>query len=213
MTRLPAFAGALAFLGVLVGCGGKEAPPVAPEPPAPVVTITAYNRLDVPVSLSAGGTLYGNLNANASTVLTLPPRTTSLTWTNGKRRYGDGSPVPDDLNATAVSLAQNQNTIDITNVANGVTYFTPVITQAFPDTIAIEVLSRGTSTCLGWQWGTSLFGSAWGYYVLAPDTELRYYRGRNCVNGARYRFWGSSALAGSIAVGSGRINLRADQLP
>ncbi len=213
MTRPSAFTVALTFLGVLVGCGGKEAAPVAPEPPAPVVTITAYNRLDLPVSLSAGGTLYGNLNANAGTSLTLPPRTTSLTWTNGKRRYGDGSPVPDDLNSTAVSLAQVQSTVEITNVANGVTYFTPVITQAFADTIAIEVFSLGSSTCLGWQWGASLFGIAWGYYVLAPDTELRYYRGRNCVSGARYRFWGPSALAGGIAVGSGRINLRADQLP
>lgn len=198
----------------LLACGGPTEPKAREEPAPTVVTVTVYNRLDLPVSLSAGGTVYGTLGAGASNALTLPPRTSSLTWANSKRRYGDGTPITDDLSSITVSIAANQNVIDVTNVADGVTYFTPSITKAFSDTIALEV-ARGTSTiCLGYVWGQPLFGVRWGYYALTSDTQLRYYKGSTCKAGAEaYRFWNATAISSGLTIGSGVVNLRADVLP
>lgn len=199
----------------LSACSNKESATEPEEPPATVVTASFVNRLDLAVSLSAGGTVYGTLNSGASTVLTLPPRTSSVTWTSTKRKFGDGSPMTDELTSASVSLSTNLNTIDITNVVSGVTYFTPYIFKTFADTVAFEV-ARGTSTiCLGWVTGTTfLVGWKWGYYSLTPDTQLRYYRGTSCRAGAAaYRFWSAQVITDRLTVGSGLVSLTADVLP
>jgi len=194
---------------VLVSCDKSST-----EPEPKVVTVTVYNRLDIPVSIASGGTVYGTLESRGSTVLTLPPQSVALSWTNTKRRYSNGSTISDDLGTVSVSLAANENIVDITNVANGMTYFTPNITKSFPDTIALEVARGGSTICLGYVFGQPLFGFTFGYYALAGDTQLRYYRGSSCRNGSvPYRFWNTTTITNNISIGSGYVSLNADVLP
>jgi len=172
-------------LAVLAACGGdsSKAPTAPPAPPPAVVTVTVYNRLDLPVTV-------------AST----------------RRRFSDGSAVPDDLGGASVNIGTNLNTIDITNVVSGVTYFTPTIRKDWPDTISIELVAASGARCLGAQWGPTFSSATWGYYRFDATTELRYYRGMRCGVG-NYRGWNNATLLSSMAIGSGFVSLRADLLP
>jgi hypothetical protein len=201
-------------LAVLAACGGdsSKAPTAPPAPPPAVVTVTVYNRLDLPVTVASGATTYGSLGSNQSTFLTLPPRTASLEWTSTRRRFSDGSAVPDDLGGASVNIGTNLNTIDITNVVSGVTYFTPTIRKDWPDTISIELVAASGARCLGAQWGPTFSSATWGYYRFDATTELRYYRGMRCGVG-NYRGWNNATLLSSMAIGSGFVSLRADLLP
>lgn len=202
----------VSLMAFLVACGGDSpaAPPAAP--PAPVVTVTLLNRLDLPVTVSSGGTTYGNLASNQSTMLTLPPRTSNISWASTRRRFSDGSAIPDDLIGASLSIATNLNTIDITNVVDGVTYFSPSIRKEVADTIAVELTSSTGARCLGWQSGPVFSSAIWGYYRFDSTTQLRYYRGTQCGVG-NFRGWNNATLLANLAIGSGLVTLRADLLP
>jgi hypothetical protein len=205
---------AAASLAVLAACGGdsSKAPTAPPAPPPAVVTVTVYNRLDLPITVASGATTYGSLGSNQSTFLTLPPKTATLEWTSTRRRASDGSVITDDLGGASVSIATNLNTIDITNVVSGVTYFTPLIRKEVPDTIALELVGANGVRCIGWQFGPSFSSFAWGYYRFDATTQLRYYRGSRCGVGG-FRGWNNATLLSNMAIGSGFTSLRADLLP
>lgn len=194
---------------LLVSCGGGDGPT---EPPPTVVTVTVLNGLRVPVSLTAASTAFGTVGSGGSTVLTLPPRTTSLQWAAGSDQYGDGSPIPDDLTGASLSIAQNLGTLDITNVVNGVPYIRPVIASDVADTISFAVAqpSLATPKCIGFMYGTAIIGYPWGYHRLEAGTTIRVHRGIGC-HGA-YLFWTYDQLLGFQAR-SGHIGLRVSTLP
>lgn len=190
----------------LASCSGEG----AVTPPPTVVTVTVYNRLDLAISIAAGGTNYGTVAAGTSTVLTLPPGTQVLSWTSSKRRYSNGSPVPDDLSGATVSIAQNLSTIDVTNVVGGVPFFTPIVRSQVSDTASLQVVQPAASRCLGFQYGTSFLGFAWGYYRLDPGTTMRVYRGPTCTGA--WRGWSFEILS-RFEAATGRVSLTIDALP
>lgn len=197
------------LMAATAACGSDAAAP-PPEQPAPVVTATIHNRLDVAVNLQAGGTNYGSLARGQSTVLTLPPRTASVGWSAAKRAFSDGSPVPDDLTGTTLSVGMNLGVLDITNVVNGTPYFTPYISSAIADTAWLQVVQPTTSRCIGYQFGATVVPVTWGYYRLDPGTVLRVSRGSNCTG--PHLQWSYQQLSG-FDVGTGIVRLRIDRLP
>jgi hypothetical protein len=202
------------FLG-LAGCGSKDTPsPTQPQPtPTPtVITATLVNRLDVPVVITSGSTTYGSLNTGQPIAITLPPGTKTVSWTSAKRNLSNGSVMQDDLNGATLSLSTNLNTIDISNVVDGVTYFTPSIQKEIADTISIELVTDGTPRCIGWQSGPSFSSFRWGYYRFESSTILRYYKGTRCGVGSS-RGWNNSSLLTSLTIVSGLTFLRADVVP
>ena len=198
---------AVLALTAVAACGSDS---TAPET---VVTVTVLNRLDLAVSLSAGGTNYGNVGSGQSTVLTLPPRTATLAWASAKRRFSDGSPVMDDLDGASLSIGQNLGTLDISNVVSGTAYFTPRTSLGFDlwqsgDTLSFEVVQPTARRCLGWQ--SHLAAASWGYYRLDPGTTMRVYHSVNCTGNSAY--WSFATLSG-FEVGSGKVGLSVTQAP
>ena len=198
---------------VLTGCGSKDtSSPTQPLPTPTVVTATLVNRLDVPVVITSGSTTYGSLNTGQPIAITLPPGTKTVSWTSAKRNLSNGTVMQDDLNGATLSLSANLNTIDISNVVDGVTYFTPSIQKVIADTISLELVTAGNPRCIGWQSGPSNSSSRWGYYRFDSSTILRYYKGTQCGIGAT-RGWNNSILLTNLTIGSGLTLLRADVAP
>jgi hypothetical protein len=194
------------LLTALLACRGTTAPDT-------VVTVTIFNRLDLAVSVSAGGTNYGSVSSGQSTVLTLPPRTTTVTWASAKRRYADGSLVPDDLNGASLSIPQNLGTLDITNIVAGVPYFTPRTSLSFNlwqsgDTLSYEVVQPTGRRCVGWQ--SHVAAASWGYYRLDAGTTFRVYAGASCVG--NWGYWTYEQLS-TYTAGSGVVVLGVTQVP
>lgn len=203
---------AVAIAVVLAACTGVNGGDTAPLPPPLVVTVT--NRLDVAVAVSAGGTPLGSLVPQESRAFTLPPAATAVTWTNTKRTRVDGAAIADELDAVTVPVGPSGSAVEITNVVGGATYFSPVIFQQFPDTVAIEVARGSATACLGWQFGRALLGMKWGYHVLTPDLQLRYYRGTACRAGAApFGSWSAVTIGSRLTPGTGLVTLTADVLP
>lgn len=190
-----------------VGCSSST------EPNRPI-RVSVVNELDMELTLRAGTTVLGTIGGFDSVSVTLPAGVRSLEWQSQKRRYSDGSPVPDDLTGATINVSASTDLVTITNLVNGVTYFTPETYIVFSDTASFEVARGGSTLCIGWAVGPSfLFGPRWGYYRLTEGTELRYYRGSRCRAGAApYRFWSFSLLS-TAAIGSGIVSLTADVLP
>lgn len=198
---------AASLLAGVIGCSSST------EPERPI-TVAVVNELDVDVTIRAGSTFLGTLEGFDSVSVTLPAGVRTLEWQNGKRKFSNGTPMPDELSGATVSVSASTGIVRISNIVNGVPYFTPETFIVFADTVSFELARGGTTTCLGFAWGPSfLFGPSWGYYRLVEGTELRYYRGRTCRAGAApYVFWGFNALS-TARIGSGRISLTADRLP
>lgn len=175
-----------------------------------LVTATVRNALDVEVIVGVGTTAYGLVSPGASVDMAVPARTTQLQWRSRKRQFSNGAAVPDDLEGGALPLAGDSAAVEVTNVVGGVTYVTPVVASVFPDTVAIELVQGTTARCLGWQWGATPVGIAWGYYRLDAGTQLRLYRGARCEG--RTRAWTATQL-GAYAPRTGRVVLLVDQLP
>ena len=192
---------------LLIGCGGGE----SPAAPAPVVTVTIRNGLDVSTSITAKGTNYGTVTSSGSTTLTLPPGTTTVQWKSVKRTFSDGSAVADDLDGATLSVAQNLGVLDLTNVVDGVSYFSPRIFSNLADTISLQIVQPASSRCIGFQWGNvGLFGVAWGYYRLDPGTTMRVYRKTGCQGS--WLSWTFDQLS-NFQARSGTVSLRTDRLP
>jgi hypothetical protein len=200
------------LFATLVGCSSST------EPERPI-RVAVVNELDMELTLRAGTTVLGTLGGYDSVSVTLPAGVRSLVWESQKRKYSDESPMMDDLTGATVSVSATTSLVTITNVVNGVRYFTPETSIGLSDTLSFEIARAGSTMCLGNAVGPTLvlggfrFGINWGYYRLTEDTQLRYYRGSRCREGAApYRFWSFSALS-TAAIGSGRVYLWADVLP
>lgn len=208
-----AFALGVTLTLLLSACGGDS----KPAEPEPVLTVTVVNRLATGVNLSANGTQLGTVGGNflqntTSAVLTLPPGTRTLQWQSRKLTYSDGTEIPDELSGGSVSIRQSLNTIDITNVVDGVTYFAPRLGTSLSDTVAIGIWNGVQGRCLGWLKGpTGIFGVQYGYYRLTPTTEVRVYRGTQC-GGASFVGWTYNQLLG-FDIGKGTVSLSLNRLP
>jgi len=199
----------LTFTQILSGCsGGGSTEPKVVEPPPSVVTVTVSNSLYDNVLLSSGGTAYGSLTAGSSTVLTLPPRSTSISWTVVKRTFSNGTPYLYDMSGATLSLSQNLNTIDITNVVDGATYFQAYISSSNADSASFSVFRGGQQTCMVNTLGGGLFGGTsvtLGYLRLDADTKLRIHRGFNCTGSSLE--WTTATIANNLTVRRGSVLL------
>jgi hypothetical protein len=196
----------LVAAGAATACAESAAAPTE----GALVTTTVRNALDVEVIVGVGTTAYGMVSPGASLDMAVPARTAQLQWRSRKRQFSNGAAVPDDLEGGALPLAGDSAAVEVTNVVGGVTYVTPVVASVFPDTVALELVQGTTARCLGWQWGATPVGIAWGYYRLDAGTQLRLYRGARCEG--RTRAWTSTQL-GAYAPRTGRVVLLVDQLP
>jgi hypothetical protein len=185
----------------------------AAPPDGALVTATVRNALDVDVIVGVGTTAYGMVAPGASLDMAVPARTAQLQWRSRKRQFSNGAEVPDDLAGGALPLATAGGAgtaVEVTNVVGGVTYVTPVVASVFADTVALELVQGTTARCLGWQWGATATGIAWGYYRLDASTQLRVYRGARCEG--RTLAW-TAAQLGAFAPRTGRVLLLVEQLP
>lgn len=203
---LPPPARRLVLLLALAACA--EAP-AAPADGA-LVTATVRNALDVEVAVGVGNTSVGLVSPGASSALAFPARTAAVQWRSRKRQFSNGAPVPDDLDGGSLPVPAGDAAAEVSNVVGGVTYVTPVIASNFADTVSFELAQGSASRCLGWQYGITALGIAWGYYRLEPTTQLKVYRGSRCQGTSRA--W-TAAQLGSFVPRSGRVLLLIDQLP
>lgn len=197
---------ALATVAATTACAESAAAP----PDGALVTTTVRNALDVDVIVGVGTTAYGMVSPGSSLDMAVPARTAQLQWRSRKRQFSNGAAVPDDLEGGALPLAAGGAAVEVTNVVGGVTYVTPVVASVFADTVALELVQGTAARCLGWQWGVTATGIAWGYYRLDPGTQLRLYRGARCEG--RALAW-TAAQLGAFAPRTGRVELLVEQLP
>jgi len=204
--RLATLMVATATAVVQAACAESAAAP----PEEAWATASMRNALDVEVIVGVGRTSYGLVAPGMRVVLAVPVGTTQLQWRSRKRQFTPGAAVPDDLDGGALPLAGDSTTVELTNVVGGVTYVTPVVASVFADTVALELVQGTTARCLGWQWGVTTTGIAWGYYRLDPGTQLRLYRGARCQG--RALAW-TAAQLGAYAPRTGRLVLLVEELP
>jgi hypothetical protein len=178
----------LALFGTL-GCGGDTAP-------LPPISVTFKNSLARPITVSAEGTA-STLVTNQSTIV-FPGGTTTVTWTEQRPTYSDGTPIPDDLGSTSILVA-DKATLTVSNVVGTTTYFAPFLTNSTGVAVAVAIVHAGDVRCLGTQ-VASASGVTWGYYALLPQTEFRIYAGASKCTGT-YRYWDVPAIQGGMFSG------------
>lgn len=160
------------FLLVLGGC--YKAPTDAWQP----VRVAIHNELSESVTVVAGGTTYGTF-APGWTYLSFPHGTAAFTWTPVVPQYSDHTPVQTDLTVQTAALASANDTVTITNVVGGLTYFTPLIYNLTGVTVDVALVDNGaTRLCV--ELGTTNFQLA--YYRLSPTVTMRVYKsGTSCT--------------------------------
>lgn len=194
----------MAVIGLLafsLGCGDTTPPP---EP----ISVTFTNRLYVIVRLSVAGQDFGTVDDQKTVVF--PGGTTEITWTPENGHYTDGSEEVDDFGPQTMLVA-NLASLEFTNEQNGTIYVTPYISNETGVAIDIGITTGGTTHCIGSQpVGTDV---QWGYYRIAGDTEIRFYRSGagGCIG--NYRYWDSTAIVNNAFSKSGLVLLTADVAP
>jgi hypothetical protein len=189
------------LLVVTLGCQADATGPVV----QPVVTVTVINKLVLPVTINANGTNLGAIPVSGSTVLTLPPGTTSILWTPNIRVLSDGSTIPSALANVSVNIAANLNTIDISNIANGSVWIAPSIVNTSGQRRWIGVWNGTTVSCLFYFDHLNTVGMS--YLRLTSNTEIRSFAGSNCSGD--WRSWTNSQLQ-NFQINSGYIALNAN---
>lgn len=205
------FLGGIALLG-MAACGGHDT--TAPATPK---TVDVLNYLNVPVTITVDGVSYGSVNGGtiggpATVALVLSPSASRLAYAVGRRMYSDGSLIPSDLSGETIALTSTAATLGITNIVQGVPYFTFSVVNRSGGTIEICLARDGQTIDLGniGYSATSIVAFFYGYYTLTPTTELREYVAGGCTGA--YLVWNNATLAG-YAANSGSISLVANQAP
>jgi hypothetical protein len=198
----------MTFIGF--GCSGDATAPVQREQPPPSSSVTITNRLDVPVTLSSGGTVLGSLARGESTVVVLTSGPALLTWVPAQRVLprGGGS---DDLDGSTMWVTPQHTALSISNIVGNTHYITPYVTSAVADTVWLRLEQGGSvPRCLGYQVGVTTAPVQWGYYRLTSGTTLRAYAGADCTGA--FREWKYEQLT-RYEGGTGIVRLHVDRLP
>jgi len=175
------------------------------------IAVGVRNGLALGITVTAGGVSQGAVTTDGYNTFTVS-RTAVLAWQSQRFRFSDGSAVQDDLNGGPLlpDLGASAPVVDITNIVGGIPYILPVISSAIADTISFQIQRPSGTRCLGYQYGSSIFGTPWGYYRLEPSMSLLVYRGTSCQGNALG--WGYDVLVG-YQPRSGRLLLRVDRSP
>lgn len=204
-----------AVLGLgVIGCGGGgDASPTAPPVPS-TKNVQVYNYLYTPITLAIGGTSYGSVSAASSSPgsanFDVPGTTTTLSFIVQPFRYGDGTPIPNDLSGGSVALgAASLATITVNNIVSGQPHYAFGLTNRTGVAIDVGVFSNGATRCL---LALPINGFAqMGYFTLTSTSEVRYYRGGSACTGA-YRFWSTAQLS-AYEANTGGLTLSASVAP
>jgi hypothetical protein len=183
---------------LLTGCSDSSE-----EPPAFVIA-NIYNRLVLPVTIYSNGTNLGNIGAYASTVLTLPRGTRSITWSAHVTVLSDGLTISSDLHDVSVSIPDQQNFVDVNNIVNGKVWIAPTITNTSGGVRSIGIWNGASIRCVV---VLPVFATATiSYFLLTPQTRVVSFASTNCTGSSSY--WTNQQLQGFDAV-SGALRLNA----
>ena len=206
----------LLALGVAACSGGADSTTAASSSPK---SLQVLNYLTLPVTLTAGGVLYGTLDGSGGsapiqTVLSLPGNASSLSYAVQPRRFSDGAAMPNELGGATVAVGVGTSgTVSITNIVSGQPYFMARIVNQSGASLQVGIAQANQVQCVG---TTSLpvfiaDVSWWGYYRLASTTQLRlYYPGTQCTG--QYLYWDFAALSG-FSPNNGVISLQVTTSP
>jgi hypothetical protein len=185
------------LLLALVGC--TKAPTAAWQP----VRVAVENFLTEPVEIASVGTTYGTFSSRWS-YFAFPTGTGSLVWTPVAPLYSDSTPVPTDLNAVTASFAAANDTVVITNVVNGQTYFTPSLYNLTGVTVDVAIVDNGaTRLCV--ELGVTNFQLA--YYHLTATVALRVYKQGTACTGTFVTIGHATLAAYQANSGLVQVNL------